>query len=143
MKNRTIIIILIMMSIICIGVGVLMKDFGSSSKKTEIKEDPKPIVVDTPELYGAEVTIDDFEFNDISVTKIGKSYDVFVSGINNGERVSEIKQLNLILYDSKGKELSKLYAELIDIEAQEEFQFILSTSDDISTTADFKVEFIN
>lgn len=143
MKNRTIILILITMSIICISIGILTNILIPPSNKQQSEVELKPVVVETPKLYGSASLVGDFEFNDISITKIGKVYDVFINVINNGEKLFNTKVVEIILYDSNNKELSCLNAELVDIEAKEEFQLILSTSDDISTVAYFKVEFKN
>ena len=65
MKNMRIIIILIIMAIVFICGGILIGILKIPSNSKNVKDEPKPVVVETPKLYGTTSMVGDIEFSNI------------------------------------------------------------------------------
>lgn len=136
--NRKKIIVLVVLAFLLIGIGVI---FGNNPGK--ITDTPEPKVLFTPSINYTYHKFEDLEFGGFMITQIGEKFEMFFRIKNHGEDLKEIKFADIMLYDSNGKELTRVSTELINLKKDETYQMTLVSTDDISSAVDFKVEYKN
>lgn len=136
--KRKILIIIVLISIISILVGMFIQ-----ADKTDKKREVEPETVQTPTLTYTIHEFNSIEFSDFAVSRAENTYSVFMNVVNHGESLEQITDIEIILFDSSKKVVSKVTTILPILEKDDVTQIIVSTTDDISTAVDFKVEFKN
>ena len=139
MKKRITVILLFAISISLIVSAFLLN--GKQKEPQKEKKEPIPKLVENYSLPNQEHHFNNFHFSDFIVIEYGDKYQLFVSMVNEGEPLTNDQLIEVILLNDKGKEITRISDVVPVLQKEESYQFVQTTSVDITKAVDFKVEF--
>ena len=137
-KKKIIYIILTGIVAILLGVAMIIFSEKEQSKVNVPYVEPDPIVVDS-ELLKSEHNYNDISFTDFVVRMYESRQEVSIKLQNNTDKKTEKGYVTLILFDSDGNELQRLFALLPEMEPGSFTHIGLQTSTDLSKIHDYKI----